>query len=93
MLGIGEDAGNNARLADGALFHHHDVIGAVARHGQIVGNEKDAHGELFAHLIQEVQDDLLHGDIERGGRLIGDDELRLQCHGRGNEHALLHAAG
>ena len=51
MLGIGEDAGSNARLADGALFHHHDVIGTVARHGQIMGNEKDAHGELFTHLI------------------------------------------
>ena len=93
MLGIGEDTGGYARLADGALFHHHNIIGAVTRHGQIMGNKKDAHGELFAHFIKEIQDDFLHGDIQRGSRLIGDDELWLQCHSGSDEHALLHAAG
>ena len=58
-----------------------------------MGNEEDAHAELCAHVVEEVEDDLLHGDIQRGGGLIGDDEVGLQRHGGGDEHALLHAAG
>ena len=41
----------------------------------------------------QPQNLFLHGDVERGGRLIGNDELRLQSERGGNEHALAHAAG
>jgi len=34
----------------------------------------------------------LHRDIERAGRLIGDDQLWLQGESDGNQHALLHPA-
>ena len=35
----------------------------------------------------------MHGDIERGGRLVGDDEARIARKGHGDQHALAHAAG
>ena len=35
----------------------------------------------------------LHGDVERGGRLVGDDQLRPPGHRHGDDRALAHAAG
>ena len=35
----------------------------------------------------------LHGDVEGGRRLVGDDELRAAGHGHGDHGALAHAAG
>ncbi len=45
------------------------------------------------HLGDQPQDVQLNRDIERGRRLVGDDEARTagECHG--DEHALAHAAG
>jgi hypothetical protein len=43
---------------------------------------------------REQRDDLrLDRDIERGGRLVGDDELRVRGQGQRDHHALPHAAG
>ena len=44
------------------------------------------------HLAQQVEDLRLHGDVERGGRLVGDDERRLAGQRHGDHHALAHAA-
>ena len=35
----------------------------------------------------------LHGDVEGGRRLVGDDELRAPGHRHGDHRALAHAAG
>ncbi len=42
---------------------------------------------------QQIEDLRLDGDVQRGGRLVGDQEFRLagQCDGNGNP--LAHAAG
>ena len=69
--------GGQALLAQLAGLHDHDAVGAVTGHGEVVGNEEDAHAKLRAHVIEEIEDDLLHGDVEGGGRLVGDDEVGL----------------
>ena len=44
-------------------------------------------------VAQQVDDLLLHGAVERRGRLVEDDELRVQDHGAGDGDALALAAG
>jgi hypothetical protein len=42
---------------------------------------------------QRLHDLRLHGDVERGGRLVGDDHVRVVGHRDGDDHPLAHAAG
>ena len=44
-------------------------------------------------LGEQVEDLGLHGDVERRGRLVGDQDLRVGGDRRGDEDALQHAAG
>ena len=47
-----------------------------------------------AHKFAHQLDDLgLHGDVERGGRLVGDQEIRSAGERDRDHHALPHAAG
>ncbi len=43
--------------------------------------------------LEMVEDDTLHGDVERAGGLVGDDQLGLCCDGDGDQSALPHSAG
>jgi hypothetical protein len=43
--------------------------------------------------LDELQHLALHGDVERGGRLVRDDEGRIAGKGQRDQHALAHAAG
>ena len=45
------------------------------------------------HVGDQRQDRRMHGDIERGGRLVGDDQARIGGKRQGDQHALAHAAG
>jgi hypothetical protein len=42
-----------------------------------VGDDQDRHAEPALQVAQEVEDLGLDGDVERGGRLIGDQQRRL----------------
>ncbi len=44
----------------------------------------------FAHQLDDLR---LHGDVERGGRLVGDQKIRPAGERDGDHHALAHAAG
>ena len=44
-------------------------------------------------LLEQVEDLRLHGDVERGGRLVGEQQLRAARERDGDHHALAHAAG
>ena len=57
-----------------------------------MGNENDRRAVLFLHSGNEADDRRVRGDVERGGRLVGDDQARIASEGHGDEHALAHAA-
>ena len=48
---------------------------------------------LLAQLAQQVEDLRLDRDVERGGRLVGDQQRRRAGERHGDHHALAHAAG
>lgn len=76
-----------------AGIHHDDVVRGFGHQRQIVGDQQQRH--VFALLqVQQQFDDLrLDGHVERGRRLIGDQQLRPTGDGHGDHHALAHAAG
>ena len=73
----GGAAGRTARrpgpLDDAAGVHDHDPVGDVGDHAEVVGDEQDRGAEPVAQVAQHVEDAGLHGDVERGGRLVGDE--------------------
>ena len=53
-----------------------------------VGHEDHGEAELLAQLVEQCDDLLLDGDVQGGGRLVRDDELRVAGQGHGDENAL-----
>ena len=52
-----------------------------------------ARPKLALERCEQPQDLRLHGDVERGGRLVGDQQLRLAHQRHGDHHALAQPAG
>ncbi len=67
-------------------------MGDAGHDAEIVGDQQQAEPEVALELGQQTQDLRLHRDIERGGRLVGDQELRLAHQRHGDHHALAQAA-
>ena len=57
-----------------------------------MGDEDDAHPELLAAAGEQIEDLGLDGHVERGGRLVGDEQLGLAGERHGDHHPLAHAA-
>ena len=82
-------------LLGGALFdnlafvHHGHVVGYLGDDAEVVGDEDDADMVPLLERPQQLEDGLLHGDIECGGRLVGNDEVGVADEGHGNHDTLL----
>ena len=60
---------------------------------EVVRDEEVGQAELVLKVLEQVDDLRLHRDVERGHRLVGDDQLRLQRKGAGDTDALALTAG
>ena len=58
-----------------------------------MGDEDERQAELALQVAQQVEDLRLDRDVERGDRLVGDDQLGLQRDRAGDADALALAAG
>ena len=90
--GVGEHLGHRARLDDAALLHHDHVVGDAPHDVEIVGDEQERHAELRLQVLEQLQDLRLNGDVERGGRLVGDEKVGTVGERHGDHHALALAA-
>ena len=77
MLGRGEHALDRALLDDLALLHHADPVGELAHDAEVVGDEQHRHAEPRLRVLEQLQDLRLHRHVERGGRLVGDQQVGL----------------
>ena len=93
MLRRREHALDRPLLDDLALLHHADDVGELAHDAEVVGDEQHRHAEPLLQLLQQREDLRLHGDVERGGRLVGDQQIGLVGERHGDHHALALAAG
>jgi hypothetical protein len=58
-----------------------------------VRDQQQPHATFAPQLAQQLEHLDLHGDIERRGRFVGDQQLRLAGHRLRDHRALQHAAG
>ena len=61
--------------------HHRDPLAHLGHHAEIVGDEHDGHAEVGLGLAHEVEDLGLDRDVERGGGLVRDQQLRRRRRG------------
>src|SRR5208283_56301 len=87
------NVGLGAEFYQTAGVHDGDAIGDVRNDGEIVRDEEHRQSEFVAKVVEQVEDLLLYGDIERGGGLVGDEQLRTVDDGHGDHDALAHASG
>ena len=93
MLRVGEQRTGRAGLDDAPVTHHQNAVAEIGHHAEIVGDQDDPHVHLGLQVTQQVADLGLHGHVQGGGRLVGDQQVGLAGDGPGDEHALGHAAG
>ena len=82
-----------ARLDDAAGVHHQHPVGDLGHHAHVVGDEHDRRAVLAPQPPQQVEDLRLHGDVERGRRLVGDQQRGVAGQRHGDHRALAHPAG
>src|SRR6202030_3759779 len=93
MFGRRKNARHRARFDDLAVLHHADAVGELAHDAEVVGDEQKRHAEPLLDVLQQRDDLGLHRDVERGGRLAGDQEIGLVGERHGDHDALALAAG
>jgi hypothetical protein len=92
MLEVAENLERRPRLDDFAGAHDGDLVGDAGNDGEVVGDEDEPQPILVDETFEERQHLRLRGDVERRGRLVGDDQLGSSGDGHGNDHALTLAA-
>ena len=83
-----EHVGGRALLDDPARVHDGEPVADLDQHGEIVRDEQHGESELVLELLQQLQDLGLDHDVERGRRLVGDDEARAAGQRHRDHHAL-----
>ena len=82
-----------ATVYDMSAVHDQDAVSYFGDGAQVMGDEQ--HGGIFLLFdTDKFFQNLVLGDgIDGGGRLIGNQKLRLQGHGNADHDTLEHAAG
>ena len=93
VLRAGKDLSYGACFEDLALAHDGDSRGYLADDGEIVAGEENGEAALALKTGEKRKDLCLNGDVERGGWLVGEQQLRLVNERHGDENALTLAAG
>ena len=88
----GVEVGGGGVLDDLAGVHHGDAVAHPGDDAEVVGDQQHGDVEALLQVGEEVEDLGLDRHIERGRRLVGDEQLRLARQGHGDEHALAHPA-
>ena len=87
------EVGRLQRLDDPAGIHDDDPVAEPAHEVEVVADEDQAHALLRDELVEKGEDLQADGDVERRGRLVGDQDLGLGHQHHGDHDALAHAAG
>ena len=80
-------------LDDLAFLHDAEPVGKLAHDAEVVGDEQHRHAHAPLQVLQQREDLRLHGDVERGRRLVGDQKVWLVGERHGDHDALALAAG
>ena len=92
MLRRAEHVGDRPALDDTAGVHDDDVVTHLGHDAQVVRDQQDRHPALVAKVEQQVEDLLLDRHVERGRRLVRDQELGVAGERDRDHHPLAHTA-
>ena len=92
-LALCEDGARRRQLHHLSAVHDGDVVGHLRDDAEVMGDEQDGRAVLALEVVHQLEDLRLNRDVQRGGRLVGDEQLRLAGQRHGDHHALAHAAG
>src|SRR5712691_721564 len=81
---------HRARLDRTAGIHHHDAVAHLGDDTEIVRDKDNRQPGLFLNFPQQTQVLCLDGYIQRGRRLVGNDDVRLTGKRNGTHDTLLH---
>ena len=91
--------GDRGKVVDGCRLdrpsrvHHQRAVGELGDDPEVVGDDQHAGAGDVARGPQHVEDLRLHGDIERGGRLVADQQVGIVGDGDRDDHPLAFATG
>ncbi len=88
-----EDGLHIAALDHASLLHHADRVGEASHQIEVVRDEQDRHAIGLLEPLQQRDDLRLYGDVERGRRLVRDEEVGLVGERHGDHDALALPAG
>src|SRR6516225_3035368 len=77
-----------ALLDNLAAIHDTDPVRDAAHDAEIMGDEQEAHAKPAPDLREQCEDLRLNGDVQRRGRLVRDEEIRLVGERHRNHDAL-----
>ena len=92
MLRVCGEPRGRRRLDDLARVHDRDPVCELEQQRQVVRDEEHGEPKLALERLDLLQDLALHDDVERGRRLVHDDQLGLERERHRDDHALAHAA-
>ena len=67
-------------------------MGHASDDAQVMRDQQQRQAQFVLQGLQQTQDLRLHGDIERGGRFVGDQQFRIAHQRHRDHHALTQAA-
>ena len=91
LAGFTQQHRRRTLLDDAAVLHHEDVVGELRDDRQVVTDQDDRR-TASARLLEQVEHLSLHGHVEGGRGLVGDDHVGVEGERRGDERALPQAA-
>ena len=74
-------------------IHHHHPVGVLRDDAHVVRDQDHRGAEGLLQLAHQLEDLRLDRHVERGGRLVGDQHLRVARQRHRDHHPLAHAAG
>ena len=77
MVGRRQDISGGADLADPAAIHHGDSVRQLRDNGKVVRDKQVRQAESVTQIGQQIDDRGLHRHVERGDRLVANDEARF----------------
>ena len=72
--GVGQQLTGGGLLDHLARVHDGDAVSQLSHQRQVVGDEDHGEAELFTQLVEQVDDLLLDGHVQRRRRLVGQDQ-------------------
>ena len=71
-----------------AIVHNADTVGEILDNGKVMGYEKYAETHLVLQIVQQIYNLRLHGNVQRGNRLVCNYKLGFGDYRAGYAYAL-----